>query len=177
MELYKVKEFNQLLTPKKKFDNVRTYYNLDKNLNFIPRLHEAGHQKTDIDGSLSWETSVIRNENVEELTEIPKHLMADLGGYSLDMNDLAEEDCGTYRFVNEIIIETENYELVADVFYNRDVKKISGTRLQPPEEETLSVQTNIDLKAIHIGDMEFLPFSKEQKQIIEKRLEDNIYYD
>jgi len=177
MELYKVKEFNQLLTPKKEFDNVRTYWNLDKNLNFIPRLHEAGHQETNSDGSLSWKTSVIRNENVEELTEIPNYLMADLGGYSLDMNDLAEEDCGTYRFVNEIIIETENYNLVADVFYNRDVKKISGTMLQPPEEETLSVQTNIDLKAIHIGDMEFLPFSKEQKQIIEKRLEDNIYYD
>ena len=177
MKLFKVKEFNQLLTPKKEFDNVRTYWNLDKNLNFIPRLHEAGHQKTDIDGSLSWETSVIRNENVEELTEIPNHLMGDLGDYELDMNDLAEEDCGTYRFVNEIIIETENYELVADVFYNRDVKKISGTMLQPPEEETLSVQTNIDLKAIHIGDMEFLPFSKEQKQIIKKRLEDNIYYD
>jgi hypothetical protein len=177
MKLFKSKIKGVYLQLKDDGGNVKTFYNLDNKLNMIPRLHEAGHQKTDINGDLSWETSVIRKENVEELIEIPEHLMKDLGDYELDMNDLAEEDCGTYRFVNEIIIETENYELVADVFYNRDVKKISGTRLQPSEEETLSVQTNIDLKAIHIGDMEFLPFSKEQKEIIEKRLEDNIYYD
>jgi len=177
MKLFKSKIKRVYLQLKDDGGNVKTFYNLDNKLNMIPRLHEAGHQKTDINGDLSWETSVIRNENVEELTEIPEHLMKDLGDYELDMNDLAEEDCATYRFVNEIIIETENYELVADVFYNRDVKKISGTMLQPPEEETLNVEIDINLKAIHIGDMEFLPFSKEQKQIIEKRLEDNIYYD
>jgi len=178
MELYKVKKFNQLLTPKKEFDNVRTYWNLDKNLNFIPRrLHEAGHQKTNLDGSLSWETSVIRNENVEEVFEIPEHLMQDLGNYSLNMNDLAKKDCGNYRFVNEIIIETENYEIVADVFYKRDVKKIASTRFQPEEEKTLNLKIEICLKEIHIGDMEFLSFSEKQKKIIEKRLENNIYYD
>jgi hypothetical protein len=169
MKLFKSKIKGNYLQLKDDGGNVKTFYNLDRNLNLIPRLHEAGHQKTDINGSLSWETSVIRNENVEELTEIPNHLMADLGGYSLDMNDLAEEDCGTYRFVNEIIIETENYELVADV--------IAATRFQPEEEETLNVEIDINLKAIHIGDMEFLPFSEEQRKIIEKRLKNNIYYD
>lgn len=176
MKLYKSKIKGNYLELKDDGGNVKTFNNLDRKLNLIPRLHEAGHQKTDIDGGLSWETSVIRNENVEEVTEIPDHLMEDLGNFELNMNDLAEEDCGSYRFVNEIDIETVNYQIVAEVFYNRDVKKIAATRLQPPEEETLSMEININVKAIHVGDMEFLPFSKEQKKLIEKRLENNIYY-
>jgi len=177
MKLYKAKKTGAYLELKHDGGNVKTYWNLDKNLNFIPRLHEAGHQETNSDGSLSWETSVIRNENVEEVFEIPEHLMQDLGNYSLNMNDLAKKDCGNYRFVNEIIIETENYEIVADVFYKRDVKKIASTRFQPEEEKTLNLKIEICLKEIHIGDMEFLSFSEKQKKIIEKRLENNIYYD
>ncbi len=174
MELYKVKEFNQLLTPKKEFDNVRTYYNLDKNLNFIPRLHEAGHQETNSDGGLSWKTSVIRNENVEEVNAIPEHIMENIGNDTpLELFDESTFDDGTYELKDDdFLLECEGYVLTLDVFYQKDVRKVWYIE-EPEEEETLSVDVGIILKQIDYGDVENIPFNFEQAKEIEKRLKEN----
>ena len=174
MKLYKAKGFNQLLTPKKEFDNVRSYYKLDKNLNFIPRLHEAGHQKTDTDGNLSWETSVIRNKNVKELTELPDHIMENIGNdTALDLLEASTFDDDTYEFKDDnYVLECEGYDLTLDVFYQKDVRKVSYID-EPEEEEALSVDVGIILKRIDYGDVENIPFDFEQAKTIERRLKEN----
>jgi len=174
MKLYKAKKTGVYLELKHDGGNVKTYWNLDKNLKLIPRLHEAGHQKTDIDGGLSWKTSVIRSDNVDKLTAIPDHIMENIGNDTpLELFEESTFDDGTYEIKDDdYLLECEGYVLTLDVFFQKDVRKVRYIE-EPEEEETLSVAVGIILKRIDYGDLENIPFYFEQAKTIERRLKEN----
>lgn len=172
MCLYKHTQTGQYFLFKKNYKTASSYYDLDENFELIPYIGINGKQATNVDNSLTWMVSVLRDDKMEKVNKLPEKILNQILDFKPDFEDglMADDDCFKIK-TDFYLLEIDNVALDLKVNYRR-VFEIKTYIDEPPEEITTDSFCEIQLNAINVGDCENLKVSIDQYMRIKKSLED-----